>query len=264
MKPQTIQKSVCQKGFSLLELLLVLTIITAVTLLTFSRLYSTSGEVGGGERILETVTGRIKERQSEAVRLNGNDHRRLSANSNPDGRIVPLPLDFTRWAETAALRTDGTDQDFDCRDDFTNELLTCLSSDEKWDLAFQSDALSLPEGWRFVQSESEFQDFSPIGGGSLGRGIPAVAVAFLPDGRAFGREINSEDWSEYPRDAIITDEPEPSLIPFWAVYFVLRDRRDTNQRLLAAVAVAVYPSGQIKEFRFDNGTWFDYRNRPVN
>lgn len=174
------------RGFSLIELLIVLAIFILISVVAVSRIFTGSSEVGGAERVLEEVSARIVERRGDAVRLNGDDRRsRLERFT-----VAPLPISFLNLGSTASLKTEGTDENYDCLDDFTNARLTCLAIQNgvaNWDLSFNEDVLQLPARWQVVNSGRMLSSFSPIAEGTGGRGVVATEIGFDPTNNIFSK-----------------------------------------------------------------------------
>ena len=264
MKNQNVENGVNQKGFSLMEMMVVLIIITIVSAIAISYAYSGASEVGGGERVLEEVSARIVERRAEAVRMNGDDRRaRLQ-----EFEVAPLPIDFSDLSKTASLRTEGTDTDRDCVDDVTQKPITCLNisgNQAEWSLAFNDDALSLPTGWQILAKRNRYNVIPTIGDGSNGRGVQVSAIAFDATGKAQAKEIGSDQWVNMPTGAVQSDTPSANEAPFWAIYFYVPGGGGilNQQPPKALVAVAVHPSGLVERFRYDDGEWIGFNNRVV-
>jgi prepilin-type N-terminal cleavage/methylation domain-containing protein len=253
-----------ERGYTLLEMMAVLAILALVVAVAVSRLYTGSSAVGGAERVLDEVAARLGERRAEAVRLNGED-RRLSLEQVT---APPLPINFAVLPETASLRIEGQDENSDCLDDFTHAALTCLRVREPnsavWELAFNDDALRLPDGWTVLERPDEFTGLPLIGDGLKGRGVLATAFAFNAQGLALAREPGSANWLAYPTGTMLNSTPHINDAPFWAVYFVVPGAGpERNRAFTAAVAVAVHPSGLVEKFRFDDGQWLGFNNRLV-
>lgn len=250
-----------EQGFSLIELMVVIAIIILISSITVHRLYSSSLEVGGAERLLDEVASRISERRAEARRLNGDD-RRVDLESFT---VEPLPIDFSDLSWTGSLNTEGADSDGNCEDDHTGRDLTCLivsGERAEWRLAFNDDALKLPTGWQ-VARNSRVIRVPLIGNGMNGRGVLASAFGFDADGKAYAKEFGSNEWKNIPTGALKSEQPTANDAPFWAIYFVVSGGVIRGSEPNALVAVAVHPSGLVEKFRYDNGEWIGFKNRTV-
>lgn len=246
---RVIPNKTAQNGFSLIELIIVIGLVCLISALAYSHLLSKT-DSAAGERALESVAERVAMRRDEAIRLNG-----LQSATSLESEIAPLvEIDFSDLNSTASLIINGRDNDNDHYDDDTGEMLTFLESDG-WKYSYRKDSLELPDSWHVV-SEKEMP-VKLIGGGGNGQGVPVTKVGFDADGRAYG--YNAEGiWEKYPSGSS-TDE---SYSPFWTIYIV---RSSSNKKSEAqAVAVAVYPSGQIEKFRYDGSVWRGWRGRAIN
>lgn len=251
------KKQAAQSGFTLIELIVVVLVISIVAAISFKNFYSSSKEVGGAERVLESAAGRVVERRNEAVRLNGENRQALdSVGSN----IPPLSIDFSNLANTASLVTEG-DDNADCLDDVTGTRVTCLilGINSLWNMAYRPDAMGLPNGWSVAASSSDFGGIPLIGNGSSGRGVLVTQVGFDANGRALGYQSGA-GWVKNPAGAVAGGSPSLSAAPFWAIYFVGK-RADGS--VSAAVAVAVHPSGLVERFRYDGSNWIGFENRSL-
>ena len=239
-------KQTAEKGFSLLELLLVIVLASVIAALTYTK-FRPQLDSGAAERTLETVAEKIAMRRDEAIRLNG-----LAAATSLETDTAPLvEIDFKDLPTTASLIINGDDLDHDNYDDDTNQRLTSLSGN-RWKYSFRGDALSLPTFWHF-SAKGELS--VPLIGGGRGRGNPVTRIGFDAAGRAYGDSGDGE-WQKFPQDS----SSDQQSAPFWAVYLESNGAKK-NQTL--AIAVAVYPSGQIEKFRFDGAAWRGWRGRAV-
>lgn len=261
MKKRKVKNVANESGFSLIEMLCVLFIISIISAIAVSRIYTGSNEVGGGERVLDEATARLTERRADAVRLNGDDRR----SNLLQFQAAPLPIDFSDLTTTASLRTDGTDEDKDCVDDFTGKKMTCLQiggNRGEWILQLNEDALRLPDGWQvYVGGRGSL--VPPIGDGRNGRGVPATAIGFDATGKAMAKEVGYDEWVKMPTGSVASENPSANEVPFWAIYFLVPG--SSRGSVKAAVAVAVHPSGLIEKFRYDDkdGAWIGFKNRVV-
>lgn len=248
-----------ERGFSLMELLVVLGIIMIVSAIAVTRMYTGKNEIGGAERVLEDVSARIVERRAAAVRLNGEDRRSLLENFE----AAPLSMNFEDLATTGTVKTEGVDEDRNCIDDVTGETLTCLNisgGNAVWSLVYAQDVLKLPDGWRLADV-GRGMDLPRLGGGNAGQGVPVRDIAFDQTGKAFAKEAGSGVWQKQPTGSGVTDSPSTQDAPFWAVYFVMPGIEKNT--VSAGVAVAVHPSGLIERFRWDGEQWMGFKNRTI-
>ena len=243
-----------QSGFSLIEMVLVVAIISLVCALAFSRLLG-GNDGGGGERVIADAAVRITERRDEAVRLNGN-----LARTSLEEQTAPLVVvDFAGANAGASLIIDGVDADGDHRDDDSGDLLTHLENND-WIYSYRNDALKLPTGWS-VLTTNRVARVKLIGNGKNGQGALVTRIGFDAAGRAYGFE--RDEWQRFP----IGTEPSGSAdtSPFWAVYFVNSTETPNRQtRVRSMVAIAVYPSGHTEKFRFDGENWLGFRSRNLD
>ena len=255
-----------QQGYTLVEMLVVLILITLLAAMTVSRLYTGHSETGGAERVLDEVAARLAERRADAVRLNGQERRE----GLEDFAAPPLPFDFADFGKTGSLRLDGEDADGDCVDDVTHTTLTCLRLGRSpdvpaWQLACNEDALRLPDGWSVALHRNQLYGIPLIAGGERGRGVLVTALGFTANGQALARLPDSAEWSAYPDDAVTNETPNANDAPFWAVYFTaLGPGTVRNREVTAIVAVAVHPSGLVEKFRYDGGEWLGFDNRVAH
>lgn len=251
-----------EKGFSLIELMIVLFIVILVSALTFSKFYGSATDIGGAEKILEETSARIVERRSDAVRLNGED-RRLALQQLT---VSPLPMDFTNLNTTASLKIEGTDSDGNCVDDLTNKNLTCFSvsgGTAAWQLSYHQDEIKLPRGWQVITSRDSLGSLPLIGNGTNGRGVIVTKIGFDGKGKALALELGSSVWKTMPTGANVSETPSANNAPFWAIYFaVLENTPGGNSQVKAMIAIAIHPSGMIERFRYDNG-WIGVNNRTL-
>lgn len=254
----TAKNTLRQAGYSLIEMLIVILMIGLIAALSFPSLYKSKTEVGGAERVLEQAAVRVVERRSEAIRLNSEDRRVAT-----EKYIPPLPMDFTSLPSTASLITEG-DSDGDCLDDVTGEAVTCVRTTglaTTWSIARRNDALILPDGWKLALTAADLGDIPLIANGSDGRGILATQIGFNGDGRAYAyqRRGTTGTWGALPDGAVVSSTPILSEAPFWTVYFV----GSVNDKVVAAVGIAVHPSGLIERFRYDGSRWIGFENRTL-
>jgi prepilin-type N-terminal cleavage/methylation domain-containing protein len=258
------QKGTSEKGFTLMEAMIVMIIISILSAIYVTRVYNSNSDAGGERIITDTVTS-LKSRRSEALRLSGNDHRTdLSVQ-----RSQPLEIDFGNLANTASLRVEGADSDGDCQDDNTGFKLTCLQEQKNgrwsWSYAYLDDAMKLPQNWIVLQSPKQMSGISMIFDGTDGRGVMATKIGFTPEGKAKAFNSRSGTWDSYPEGSTASDHPSLEDSPFWAIYFgevgtttTIRGRNSIK----AAIAIAVHPSGLIERYRYDSETgWIGYNNR---
>lgn len=247
-------------GFSLIELLVTITLLCILSAIAVTRLYSNQNEVGGGERLLEQAAKKISERRSEAIRLSGEDRHVLTVQLANDWI---LPISFKDIEQSSSLITEGDDNG-DCLDDVTGTPVSCLvpapggEYGYVWNLACRDDKLEIPDNWKLVRTQSDLGGISLIGGGSLGRGIITTAFGFGRAGNANGYGVifgTREGWIPPPG---ATSAGTLATSPFFAVYFVPK-----NGSSKTAVAVGVHPSGFIERFRYDGAKWLGYGNREL-
>lgn len=245
-----------QNGFSLIEMMLTLMVVGIISVIAFKQLYRRDGDVGGGERILQTASAKIIERRGDALRLRGED-RRLQVSVRPSS-VAPLAINFADLQTTASLVIEGTDDDKDCTEDITGQPLTCLKivgGAASWLPKYADNRLALPSGWRVAQNAGDLGAIPLIAGGANGRGVLVTAIWFTPTGSA----VWLDSFSSYnlPAGTPSSSSAAPSQAnsPFWAIYFV------SSGSPALAVAVAVHPNGSTENFRWDGAQWIGYQNR---
>jgi prepilin-type N-terminal cleavage/methylation domain-containing protein len=250
-------KAARQAGYTLIEIMVVIILISAIAAIAYTRLYNSSAEIGGAERVLAEAATRVLERRSEAARLNG-ENRQMAVYDN----VPPLPIDFASLPDTASLITEGDDND-DCADDLTGGAVTCLVENfgvAQWETAFRADQIILPTNWTVAANVSSLGGIPLIAAGSDGRGILVTKVGFNADGRAFGFEPSLGAWVGMPSGAAVKPTPSLEDAPFWAIYFV---GRNPSGGVIAAAVVAVHPSGLVERFHFDGTAWVGFQNRTL-
>lgn len=241
-----------QAGFSLIELLVVITIIIIFSAIVISRGVFSSSRSHGGEQLITELATRLYERRGAAARLNGNK----AANSFQSVTAPPLEFDLQNPSSTAALVTEGVDTNADGMDDVTGDRLTFLSGGV-WDLVYRGVPMQLPSDWQLALSAAALGSIPLIAGGARGRGMPVTRIAFDGDGQALYRNA-SGGWERTPSGTAAGKKINESA--FWAFYFIRPNSPQT------AVAVAVYPaSGICERFRFDGTAWRGFADRvPSN
>ena len=251
-----------QNGFSLIELLLVLSIIVVIAAIWVSRSF-TGGEAGGAELLLGTVNSRLAERRGDAARLGAMKTFRETTDETGGGstnalRNPPVAIDFNQSNTTSSLVTDSRDADYDGRDDSTGLEYTRLRISRNrlggtlqyvWRYAYRENPLMLPDGWRLASSRD--LPVPLIAGGAHGKGELVTRIAFDASGRAYG--FYRDVWRN---DSPNADSSDVGDAPFWVFYFYMPD-----QTPAAACAVAVHPSGLIENFRWDGTDWRGFGNR---
>lgn len=237
-----------QKGFTLVELLVVITIVVILSAIVVSRGIFSSSESHGGEQLITELATRLNERQSEAQRLNGNK----AVTAFHSSVAAPIEFDLTNLATTASLVTEGVDENADGIDDVTGDPLTFLNSGA-WSLVYRGDQMRLPTDWKLAGSAAELGSIPLIATGAKGRGIPVTRIGFDGDGKALYRNAAGV-WERTPSGTAPGKRINESA--FWAFYFI-RPGSDKT-----AIAVAVYPaSGICERFRFDGTSWRGFADR---
>jgi prepilin-type N-terminal cleavage/methylation domain-containing protein len=234
-----------QKGFSLLELLLVMIISCVILAMVYIK-FRPDFDSGSAEKAIETVAEKVAGRRDEAIRLNG-----LAAATSLETEVAPLvEIDFSDPETTASLIINGDDTNGDHLDDDTGEVLTYLSGNV-WQYSYRDDPMKLPSSWNIVPEGN--LTVQPIYG--RGRGTLVTRIGFDATGHVYG--FHNGAWQKYPADSSTNQQESP----FWAIYLE-RSGAGQNQETLA-VAIAVYPSGQIEKFRFDGSKWRGWRGRTI-
>ena len=257
-----------QKGFSLIELLIVVIIIGIIALIYVGS--SLRGdEAGGAEALLNVVHSRITERRSDAARLSVSKPIRFPDNYLQKQVITPpLSINFAEPATTAPLQTNsGNDADEDAIDDTTGQpytawfmsMTTVIGSNGQpeqkivadWYYGYSGEPVTLPSGWRLAQTAGELP-VPLISNAQHGKGELITKIGFDGSGRAYA--FYTDKWLNV---SPLADSAQMTDAPFWAIYFYLPNAT-------AAVAVAVHPSGLIENFRWDGAAWRGFENRTIN
>lgn len=245
-------------GFTLIETVLTITIVAMIAVLAYSTLWG-KDETAGAEKTLGDAAGRIAQKRDEAIRLNGQ-----KAATSFNNFIAPLvEVDFGSLETTASLIIDGTDNDGDQQDDYTEEYLTHLR-DNRWVYSYRNDALELSAEWEVYLPDSSRMPVPLISKGHNGCGAAVNKIGMDDQGRIYAFEQG--EWRKFPVGAPL-DLGNSATSPFWAIYFIKKQNRSgigtARSSIGAAVAIAVYPSGQIEKFRFNGERWSGYKGRTV-
>lgn len=233
-----------ENGYSLVELLLVIALVSLIAGLAFSRFLGLSE--GGAETNLQNLSAVVNQKRDEAIRLNGN-----VAPTSLEFQIAPLvELDFADPETTKTLIVEGLDRNGDYLDDETGELLTHVEGGG-WIYSRRDDARRLTNGWEVVADEGSLP-VPPIA--ANGRGELVTKIGFDGEGRVFGWQ--KEEWRKFPLS--FNEKKNSPDLYFWAVY--LKSANETNREV---IALAVYPTGQTEKYRFDGEIWQGYRQRVV-
>ena len=239
-----------QNGYSLIELLIVISLILIISSITISGMLSGgSRDIRGIANFQTEIMDFVKTRQSDARRLNGERRGDFYARDN----YQPIPLleiDFSK--NLADLRINGEDEDGDCYDDTTGELLTCLKINSGkgsyfWEYAYLENPINLPVELRLANDIQSLRNVPLISGGERGRGVLVTRIGFDYAGNIYG----FEQGGFYPQPIGTSPTSVASLenTPFWAIYFVGENSSDF------AYAIAVYPTGYLESYVYSDQTW---------
>jgi prepilin-type N-terminal cleavage/methylation domain-containing protein len=251
-----------ERGFSLLELLIVIVIIGIVAGLAFNSRLVRPDAAFGGPRAVGEVTKRLLERQTAAVRLNP----KRGDNTLDGFTMPPVEIDFAAPATTRALVTDGVDEDGDGRDDNSGEALTKAVAPANagtpgavgtWSYAYAGKDLSLPTGWRIATSAADLGSIQLIASGQAGRGVLATRFGFDERGRALASSTPAGTLSATPPGSptgAAALAAGPAAAPFWALYLVGPGGN-------SAAAVVVHPTGALESWRWNGTTWEGFGHR---
>lgn len=236
------------RGYTLIEVLIVVSVIAALTVVTLPVL---SGR-GNAERLLSEAMGRIRMRRVEAKHL-----RPLGAPTAHEGWTQPpVVIDFGRLERTAPLRIDGAATNYDAFDSARGLPVSHFDVTRgAWEYVYEGTPLRLPDGWRLAADAAQLPDrVGPIRD-AAGRpwGVPVSAIGFDAQGRA---------WADRDGDGLVETAPEALTeaaagggMPFWAVYFTDGE---------TAVAVAVHSTGVEEAWRWSPVEgWRGWRSRAA-
>ena len=214
-----------QRGFSLIELMIVCAIVGIVAALALASIANRDE----ASRLVEDVAARIRARRAAAMRLNSLNQATFLENYGQP----PVSIDFTNPNTTAPLVTEG--------DQHTTFNMPAPGGIGTWSYIYSGAPLSFPQGWRVATSA---ENLAPIPVISLG--TPTTSFNFQGDGRL--------DSSSLPAAPPNTNPNQES--PFPVVYL-------TNGT--TARAVAVHPSGLTEVWAYDEsaGLWRGFGNRTA-
>ena len=246
-----------QIGFSLIELIIVLGLISVLAAIFFSLFSADEIDPNGAERFLAQAVLKIESRQADARRMSGEMRGR---NLERAGKVPPLEIDFARSAALADLRIEGVDENGDCTDDETYEKLTCLKKEfpggnTVWSYAYTNNSLKIPEEIIVAKKTEDLGGISLIA--DHGRGVLVTKIGFDRAGKGYGFEGDTFKSVPSGSPESYAASPAPDQSPFWAIYFY--SEKDEN----FAAAIAVYPGGNAEVFRFSDGAWLGFKNRQI-
>jgi prepilin-type N-terminal cleavage/methylation domain-containing protein len=246
------------RGFTLVELLVVIAVIGVVAGLGFSLAGRARTATAGAESLLRDVAARAQERRSAALHLN-----LLNAPTSLENYAAPpVDIDFANGPGMASLVLDGVDENGDHRDDLTGQQITYFAPPENeystggWIFGYRPNAFVLPPRWSLVSDSAVLEKIGPINPARPSQGYPVTRVRFDGAGRVTALDSDG-NWQAYP-PAANGSATTSADSPFWAVYFVETDYQ-------TAIALAFHPSGLIERWRYDQQTgWQGFDRRRVS
>lgn len=288
------------RGYTMIELLLVIAVIGILSAYAVSRSYGNANSTGGGERAIQEVERRLSERRDAAIRLNQLLTPTSLENFTAPPVVIDFnDPSSTRPLLTEGVDANGDGVDDNTGAPITR--ITPPSSpggQATWNYGYDNaPALTLPAGWSLVTSQSQLGSIPLIGAGTQGRGLLATSFGFDSRGRpvvqlssapdpcnaepippgcvtASGEDdapppVPQSQWTNIPSGSDPAAS-SPANAPFWAVYLVqtppltaIQTRFGLQPQPVAAVAIAVHPTGQLERWRWDGTTWQGFRRRTL-
>lgn len=234
-------------GFSLIELLIVISLITIIAALLVPRLYGRNDQ----QLVQTQIVYRLRERREAA--------RHLAPKTSQDSTLgytqPPLLIDFKTPDTTRPLRIEGTDTNSDTVDDDTGLPLTRFDAGTgQWSYAYEGTPLALPRNWNVVnptnpiRTEVSAQTEEGVTYGNV-KGVPAYAIGFDTQGRPWADTDGNGSLDATPESLSSGTSGEAK---FWTIYA----SNGSN-----TIGIAVHGTGLIEVWRFADGAWKGWRNR---
>lgn len=231
-----------ENGYSLLELLLVLVLLSLIVVFVVNSSYVNNDS---GEALIIEAARRTRQRRAEAVQLNA----ATGTNSIERGfSQPPLIIDFSQIETTRALRLEGAGATrLTCP---ATHPLTSTGLCEKlnedgtreralgaWSYQYIGNAMRLVSGWTVALSAA---DLAAAAGPQMAETRLTTQLQFTSNGRVQPVNANPEN------------NTQPAVS--WAIYFVKGN---------AARALLVADSGQIEICRWENNRWLGFGDRVI-
>ncbi|MEJ7618705.1 MAG: prepilin-type N-terminal cleavage/methylation domain-containing protein [Pyrinomonadaceae bacterium] len=230
-----------ENGYSLLELLLVLALLSLIAAFVVNTSY-TSG--GSGEALIIEAARRTRQRRAEAVQLNA------ATGTNSIERSFsqpPLIIDFSLIETTKMLRLEGAGATrLTCPNTHprtSTGLCEKINEDHTrervlgtWSYQYLGNAMPLTNGWSVALSAADL----------VAAAVPQMAETRLTTQLRF----TSNGRVQVDPNPDVNAQPAAS----WAIYFTKGN---------AARALSLTDSGQVEICRWENGQWLGFGDRII-